>query len=369
MIKIKQYKVLLLAVLFVAGGCNEGYIDEITPVSPGPDETPPSITINYPTGNVVIPFTENETDINFRIEVSDDIEIASIQLSLDGTQLVTFNEFKDYRIAIESYLAENMAVGNYTLEITASDLSGKSTTETLDFEVTNKYVTVYDGEIFYMPFEGDVFLELNNDASATVVGTPGFATGLIGNAYAGATDSYLTFPTDGLKNDEFSAVFWMKVNAVPDRAGILVMGPPDVDNANYPTSQNLRTSGFRFFRENAGGMQRFKLNAGNGAADSWFDGGTAADVDPTSGAWVHFAFTISSTEAVVYINGEVVKQGDFTGIDWTGCDVLSIMSGAPRFTGWNHWSDESLMDELRIFNKALTQTEIQAIFGNESPSS
>jgi hypothetical protein len=154
----------------------------------------------------------------------------------------------------------------------------------------------------------------------------------------------------------------MKVNPVPDRAGILVMGPPD---AAAPTAMNNRTSGFRFFRENAGGKQRFKLNAGNGTADSWFDGGAAADVDPTTGTWNHFAYTISATECVVYINGEIAKQGTFTGIDWTGCDILSIMSGAPRFTGWNHFSDLSLMDELRIFNKALTQAEVKTIMNAE----
>jgi hypothetical protein len=113
-------------------------------------------------------------------------------------------------------------------------------------------------------------------------------------------------------------------------------------------------------------MQRFKLNVGNGAGDNWFDGGAAADVDPSAGEWVHFAFTVSGTECVVYINGGVVSQGNFTGIDWTGVDFISIMSGDPRFTEWGHHSDESYMDELRLFNKALTQEEIQNIIDDES---
>ena len=143
------------------------------------------------------------------------------------------------------------------------------------------------------------------------------------------------------------------------------MGPPDTQNADYPTTQNLRTGGFRFFREGSAATQRFKLNAGNGTADSWFDGGAAADVDATTGQWVHMAFTISGTKAVVYINGQIVKEGSFTGIDWTGCDMLSIMSGAPRFTEWNHLSDLGMMDELRIFNKELTQSEVQTIMADE----
>ncbi|HKZ37938.1 MAG TPA: hypothetical protein VJ184_09820, partial [Chryseolinea sp.] len=63
---------------------------------------------------------------------------------------------------------------------------------------------------------------------------------------------------------------------------------------------------------------------------------------------------------VVYINGEIVSQGSFNGVDWAGCDVLSIASGAPRFMEWNHLSDLSLYDELRLFNRALTQEEVKA---------
>ncbi len=226
------------------------------------------------------------------------------------------------------------------------------------------YVPKYSGEVFYMPFEGN-YNEMVSNTNASKVGTPSFASGKKGQAYAGATASYLTFPTTHLKNSAFSAVFWTKINSTPDRAGLLVMGPPDTQNADYPTTQNLRTGGFRFFREGSAATQRFKLNAGNGTADSWFDGGAAADVDATTGQWVHMAFTISGTKAVVYINGQIVKEGSFTGIDWTGCDMLSIMSGAPRFTEWNHLSDLGMMDELRIFNKELTQSEVQTIMADE----
>lgn len=226
------------------------------------------------------------------------------------------------------------------------------------------YEPKYDGEVFYMPFEGNN-KDLVSDAEASAVGSPDFAEGKIGQAYAGAADSYLTFPTSGLTGDAFSAVFWMKVNADPNRAGILVVGPEHTDHPDYPEKQNDRTKGFRFFREGGATNQIFKLNAGNGTADSWFDGGAAATVNPETADWVHFGFTISDENCVVYIDGEVVSQGTFGGIDWTGCDILSIGSGAPRFTEWDHFSDLSLIDELRLFNKALSQTEIQAIIDAE----
>jgi len=202
------------------------------------------------------------------------------------------------------------------------------------------------------------------DIEATVIGTPGFSgEGYAGsNAYKGAENSYLTYPTTGLLGTQFSAAFWYKINANPDRAGILVIGPPDSENSNFPSVQNKRTNGFRFFREGGATNQIFKLNVGNGTSDVWFDGGAAATIDPTTNnGWVHLAFTISSTECVVYINGEIVKQGEFSGVDWTGCDILSVMSGAPRFSEWGHKSDQSVMDELRLFDKALSKAEVQAL--------
>lgn len=50
------------------------------------------------------------------------------------------------------------------------------------------------------------------------------------------------------------------------------MRPADPNNT---AAQNNRTAGFRFFREGFCCSQVFKLNAGNGKADSWFDGGAA----------------------------------------------------------------------------------------------
>ena len=41
---------------------------------------------------------------------------------------------------------------------------------------------------------------------------------------------------------------------------------------------------------------------------------------------------------------------------------MSIGSGSPRFNEWGHNSDHSLIDELRIYNKALSADDIKAKF-------
>lgn len=364
--KTTNYILSIVSLLFFLMSCDTG-IDPITPVQPGNDETAPVVNIKYPQQGTQIRVLEEVASINIEFEVVDDIEIGEIQLLIDGNPITTLSDFKDYRRVLDTYVYDNVTNGEHELTVRATDLSGKTTEETVLFMKVSPYTPLYEGEVLYMPFDGD-YVNLVSLQTANVVGNPGFAgeSVIMGegvNAYKGAESAYLTLPGAAFQSQTLSAVFWMKVNAMPDRAGILVMGPEDTAN---PDAQNVRTSGFRFFRENAGGMQRFKLNVGFGDGETWIDGGAAADVDPTTGEWVHMAFTIAADRAAVYIDGQLVKEGEFAGIDWTGCDLLSIMSGAPRFTGWNHLSDQSIMDELRIFNRALTIEEIRHIIAVET---
>lgn len=354
-----------LSVLFLLISCDQG-IDGITEVDPGADVSSPVVTIKAPLDGAKFKVNDPVISIDIEFEVTDDIEVGSISVFMDGSEIAKISDFIDYRRVLENMTANNISTGVHELKVTATDLDGKSTTATVSFEKEPPYVPLFSNEVLYMAFDED-FTELISVKPATKVGSPGFAgEAVVGsNAYSGNTDSYLTIPTAGLQlGSEFSASFWYKVNSAPDRAGILVIGPPDAVN---PDKQNNRSSGFRLFRENAGGKQRIKLNVGTGAGDTWVDGGSAADIDPNSDEWVNIAFTISATTAIVYINGQEVQQSMITGIDWTGCDILSIMSGAPRFTGWDHKSDNSFMDDLRLFNKALTQVEIQNIIGVTNP--
>src|SRR5690606_36865351 len=123
----------------------------------------------------------------------------------------------DYRRAILAYTYGNLTNGDHVLSVSVADVSGKITVNSVNFEKVPPYQPVYDGEVFYMPFDGDN-MELVSITNATRVGNPGFAGQDVqgGNAYAGAADAYLTFPTAGLLNEEFSAVFWYKINADPN---------------------------------------------------------------------------------------------------------------------------------------------------------
>ncbi len=364
---ILSITICALSVILLFNACEQEYLDPITQVEPGADEAAPEVTVNFPPDGYELQTNDEIASINIRFEVRDDIEIKDISVSLNGSEIASFNDFLDYRVAKMDFDYDNVTTGDHVLTVAATDLDGKTSEANVNFSKSPPYVAAYEGEVFYMPFNGE-YREMNSLDLATSKGTPGFAgsgNGVQGgNAYAGAVDSYLTFPTAGLQGtNAISATFWVKVDDSMDRAGVLVAAPPADNN-------NDRTKGFRFFREasNGGATQRFKLNVGNGTADSWFDGGANADVTPNTGEWTHFAFTITDAKVVVYINGEIVSEGAFTGLDWTDVENLTIMSGEPNWTGWNHLADGSQMDELRIFNEELSQADIQTIMLKEQAS-
>jgi hypothetical protein len=224
--------------------------------------------------------------------------------------------------------------------------------------VGGSYTPPYFGSTLYMPFDGTNVDKVTN-TDATVVGTPGFAgESVVGtDAFLGATDSYLTFPITNLFTNEFSGAFWYKVNSTPDRAGILTVAPPRVNDTDD------RNSGFRLFREGNATEQRIKLQIGNGV-DIWNDGDV---IDVTAGEWVHIAFTVSADLTQIYFNGVAVANTGNPGgtpISWAGCTDLSIGSGAPNFIDWGHLSDSSEIDELYLFDHVITPEEIQAIMAN-----
>lgn len=353
-------KIILINSVFMGLlSCDNNYIDDISEVSAGTDSSAPTIEISSPTGNITIPYTDTSVDQPLEFKVTDDIEIAEITATLDGTNIGTYNSFLDYR-SYSGSLTKNLGIGSHTFTVNAKDLSGKTTTKSVTFTITNVYTALYHGEQMYVPFSsGNVFTDLLSGTNPTSVGSPTTASGYSGSAYKGATDSYISYPfssslysTSGT-NPGISFTFWYKVNSTPDRAGIITIN----DNANN-TDEN-RTKGLRLFREGSATSQRIKLNVGIGSGESWNDGEVIA-VDGTT--WVHIAVTVSPTESKIYFNGVLKRTSSpySSTFDFSESTSMVVGSGAPSFSYWNHLSDLSMIDELRVYNKALSPTEIAA---------
>lgn len=349
--KLNKYISLAALSLALLTGCEKG-LDPINPQGPGTDETAPVITITAPDPESSKPVqsTDELATYVFKGIIEDDIELKSVKLTLDGTVLTTFTSFKDYRRLLLNYTYNGLVDGDHVFEVVAVDMLDKTTTTTVNF----KKVTVppYDplpNEVAYFRFDDDL-MNIISGTDAAKQGGPSFAEGKSGSAYAGAADSYLTYPSETLTGNEFSVAFWYKINAVPDRAGILAISAPG----------DGRSTGFRLFREANGANQNIGLNFGIGSTEIWMN--PFVTITGTED-WTHIAITISEAKATIYVNGAEVAATDIASpIDWTGCTSMTIASGAPNFTYWEHFSDLSLYDDLHIVKRALTAQEVTQLY-------
>lgn len=354
--KIIKFLFITSLVLVLAGSCNNG-LDPIEPVVPHSDQEPPTIQINYPIAGKPIVSPDSVATVIFNVLAVDDVELQSVTLELDGSQIYYKTSFLDYRRLDLNLSYDNITDGNHTLVATVYDKTDKSATTSLIFtKITAPPYTPMDGEVLYFPLDG-YYLDLITGDAFNVVGSPGFATGKINDGYAGATDSYLTFPNDLLLGTEFSVAFWYKINAVPDRAGIIAISPP-----TDATTMD-RTSGFRLFRENNSGKQNIGLNIGIGSTDVWMNPFITV---PNDNDWMHIAISISVSHTSIYVNGASVLEKDLTaGISWANCTQITVASGQPNFIYWLHFSDLSIYDEIHFFNKAITAEQVQSLYSRK----
>ncbi len=81
------------------------------------------------------------------------------------------------------------------------------------------------------------------------------------------------------------------------------------------------------------------------------------------GQWKHIAVTYDGTTATMYIDAEETSGGDFT---FGPTEDATVMIGADELGGSNGFN--GTIDELRLYNTALTQQEIQvAMFETGAP--
>ena len=86
----------------------------------------------------------------------------------------------------------------------------------------------------------------------------------------------------------------------------------------------------------------------------------------TIGQWAHVAATFDGTTAIFYINGEQTGSGSFSFGPKTDA---TIALGCVEGSGWNSFN--GTLDEVRLYNTALTPNEVKALaakYGASNPN-
>ncbi|MHC4242282.1 MAG: LamG domain-containing protein [Planctomycetota bacterium] len=115
-----------------------------------------------------------------------------------------------------------------------------------------------------------------------------------------------------------------------------------------------------FWQTNPTGDFLFRADSANGGGGGGMGWGNALLI-PYANQWIHVAVTWDNGAVVQYINGEEVSTGNITFIDTA--DDTPVTIGCVDST--NNETFVGSIDEARIYNHALTLTEIQTMMLGE----
>jgi hypothetical protein len=181
-----------------------------------------------------------------------------------------------------------------------------------------------------------------NGNDGVIHGTPQWAAGKFGGAFQFSGDDYIDCGNGASLNirDQITITFWFNVQAFSNTWEAFLAKGDD----SYRSSRSGGTGNATHM-----GASGTSVGGGNG----YFDG----TIIVTGGQWHHYAATYDGTAGKIYIDGVL--------------DVTSPGTGQINQSSYNLWIGENqqatgrllhgLMDEVRIYKRALTQTEIQDV--------
>jgi len=176
----------------------------------------------------------------------------------------------------------------------------------------------------------------NNDG--TISGAT-WATGHSGSAlsFDGVDDSVIVIDSSSLNPDYITISMWFRPDALVDNTGLIAKG----DSANRQYWMWVYRGNLSYEIDEGGNYNYiYSLNANQ---------------------WHHLSLTYDGANVITYIDGnEVNRRAQATGTILADSDSLSIgrLPGVVSFDG--------IIDEVRIYNYALTESEILDLFNSQT---
>jgi hypothetical protein len=125
---------------------------------------------------------------------------------------------------------------------------------------------------------------------------------------------------------------------------------PAVSQSGWRTIVQRQVDAYFLNASHDTGALRPSGGAHVGGGVSWISGPSASPV----GSWTHVALTYSGSQLVLFVNGVQVASAAVSG--------AIQASSSPLWIGGNQPYGEyfaGLIDDVRVYNRALSQTEIQ----------
>ena len=205
------------------------------------------------------------------------------------------------------------------------------------------------GMVSWLPGDGNA-----NDIKGTNHGTlqngATFGAGLVGQAFAlDGSNDYVDLgnaPSLHVSAGDFTVDTWVRFNAPGG----------DMSIVDKMSVGGVNVDGWRLLKQ---GDNHFWFCLGGGSGNGCTPGGATTVISTTSattGTWFHVTAVKSSTEIAIYING--VKEASKPPSPFADTHSANLLIGSYILQGAFL---NGLVDEVEIFNRALSASEIQAI--------
>lgn len=215
--------------------------------------------------------------------------------------------------------------------------------------------------VAYYPFNGNANDESGNSINPTYTGAGvTLTTDRFGNAnkayhFDGAVNSYMRMPADMMPTTNRTISLWFNVPDVTNRPGLLGYGGNGSCGTTLLMGINLLGSG----------QFHVQGHCGNNAAGYTY---LAAPVNN----WYHWVLTINGSTQKIYVNGQL-KSTDNTfsgstavsGKDFS-LGVITSISGIAPFTDVNVGYLTGKLDDVRIYDAAMTDAQVLQLYNNET---
>ncbi|HUO06846.1 MAG TPA: LamG-like jellyroll fold domain-containing protein [Phycisphaerae bacterium] len=239
-----------------------------------------------------------------------------------------------------------LASGLYTAPSTPGTATIKVTSGNASAIATANVIPISE-ELDWYPaneFSGN-FLNDNSghDRTASLSGSYSFSSGKLSNAL-NLSGGYASLPTGLLSSTtEFSISTWVNLTSLATWSRIFDFG--------------TGTTNYMFLSPQAGGtnLPRFAILTPGSGTEQRIDSSTAI----STGVWTNIAVTLSGTNATLYINGVNVGSNANMTLNPASLGITNL-----NYLGKSQFPDPALsgsIDDFRIYNRALTQSQIQSL--------
>ncbi len=299
------------------------------------DTTSPTVAVTAPASGATVSGTVTVT-----ANASDNVGVTNVQFTLDGVALGAADTSAPYST---SWTTTTATPGQHVLRAVASDAAGNQTTSVpVTVTVDNSVPPPPSGLVAAYGFNAGSGTTL---ADATGKGHTGTIAGAAWSV-AGKNGGALSF--DGI--DDWVTVADANDLDLTNGMTLSAWVRPSGAGADWQTVVLKESPGFMVYAL----YSDTDTNRPSGHVVVGGDLDVRGTAQLAAGVWTHLAATFDGANLRFYVNGGLVATRAVAG-------SMSASTGALRIGGnatWGEWFG-GLVDDLRVYNRALSQAEIQ----------